>query len=374
MPGSPHRPLSLILEMVASGERTLGRLATGLKRHEGMYFIPSPTELADYLMRLNQLVERNRAKAEVDEDAGTLTPEPAVRAGYPRPLGLKDKEGGFLPCVFTSQKRAEEFAAEHQVTTGTGRVAVLCRPWASGLRSFLGLKYAGMSVDHDSVHNLKLSQASMGRLFAHLTLADFAALEKVYVVTLGRTVHVQRTWRDEIQVFAFDAQAAAKEGLALLKAKSDKVQVSPVPMEHFLTSIKRINVGQLVVNPAVEGERHYDQKDIDKLTKAAGGTPVDETTAQLKLDEESDPLRFEDTGVNIAVSSYGMARAAADEIGGKRAVRATGSEQSKPDKPVPAPPTSSEDKGPKTAAPAAAPRRGAQREVLGFSKKKKEKD
>ncbi len=374
MPGSTHRPITLILEMVASGERTLGRLATGLKRHEGMYFIPSPTELADYLMRLNQLVERSRAKAEVEDVAGTLTPEPSVRAGYPRPLGLKDKEGGFLPCVFTSQKRAEEFAVEHQVTTGMGKVAVLCRPWASGLRSFLGLKYAGLSVDHDSVHNLKLSQASMGRLFAHLTLADFAALEKVYVVTLGRTVHVQRTWRDEIQVFAFDAAPAAQEGLAILKAKSDKVQVSPVPMEHFLASIKRINVGQLVVNPGVEGERHYDAKDIDKLTKAARGAEIDETTAQLKLDEESDPLRFEDTGVNIAVSSYGMAGAAADEVGAKRAVRATGTEQSIPSKPAASvPPTSSEDKGQKPAArPATAPRRGAQREVLGFSKKKKE--
>lgn len=357
MPKSKSRDLVDVLELVSAGERSLRRLATALKDNPEMAIVVPPNKLAEYLQALG-------AAFAAAEGGGA-----ALQPVYPQPVGRQDKDGRFVPCVFSSPDLAQHFARANGLAIGD-QAPAMTLPWVAGFREFLRQGYGGVIVDDGTEHALPIVRGALVRLYSQITLVDLARSERLWVVMANGKVHAQKSWRGERQVFVYDSEVAAEAGNEKLRGQGSPARAAKVDTQLFLRQSIRAEVGMLVVNPTQGDERFYDPDDLVRLERAAAGEDVDEVTVTSRIIdlEQSDPaVELEDTGVAIKVPSYAATDLPAEEaIAVNRGIRTRGRAPAPEAAAEPAPRPAPKPKASNVEEP---PRRGGVRRSLSFGKK-----
>jgi len=291
-----------IIDKVRRGTRNLHRLAQALEREPRMVFVPAQFKLHSFLTELEgsyqRFWERTRDRVAAPPSATSMHPI------YPKPLGLRTKDGGFVPCAFTSEELAEAYAESADHVVGEEGFPLMLRPWSDAFRDYIARGFEGVAFDFGSPHALRIDRRAMKRLYALLTVGELAAREALYVVMVGKRVHQQRTKNGHIQVFMFDSPGAAAEGNRRLSKQADQLKARKVETGRLLRQFMRVRIDQLIVNPMIAGERYFSRQDLERMEALSRGEKIDEQTQPTAPKVEPRPserLEFEASGVDIAV-------------------------------------------------------------------------
>jgi hypothetical protein len=212
-PISPHLPkvmtdeqnsgLIELMRRTARGDGTYRELADALERLDGLILPVPPADFARFMGELDNALE--------EKGYGNVTVNDAEK---PRGIGLTLKDGRFVQQIFTNDDEAREFAVTSGLIQPDEALAMQSTPAASAMFDNLAAGHAGMQLDPKTDHQVNLDRGIVARLYALLTLKEFAKIGSLHVVMLNGKIATQKSKSgDGAQAFVFGSAEAAAWGV-----------------------------------------------------------------------------------------------------------------------------------------------------------------
>ncbi len=267
-------PLVEALRRTNRGEGDRHEMAGALAGHESLYIIVPPADLSRWMGDLdNALKEKGYGKLKTSD------------AEKPRYVGLTTEEGAFVPRAFSDDTLAHEYAVLCGLIDPGEAMAFMTRSPVNMLYECMVENYAGLILDDGTEHKVNLDRNSIARLYALLTLEEFALLPVLHIVMKDGQPLLQRE-QDEsqkLEAFAYDSKQAAHLGvqqqMALSNANGVSAQESPT--RALIERLLRTGVTSLFVNPTFPNERWYEREDLARIVQLLGGDPAAAVTARI---------------------------------------------------------------------------------------------
>lgn len=259
-----------VLERTARGEGQFPELASALKGLDRMVLVMPPAEFARFMQDMERVRQEKEAKVARGELPASEMGVKITDVESPRLSGIQTEQG-FVPRIFTDDTIAREYAVTAGLIEPDGNLPLQTKPWVSGLQSFLLEGCAGCVIDDGTDHKINLKRQTMARLFACMTLEEFARWPELYVVTFEGKVHYQRTPQGDVQVFAYDNARAAQYGVTRLQENAPGASTASVAPRRLLEEALGAGATMLVVNNFIADARFYDRDDLVKMIELLGG-------------------------------------------------------------------------------------------------------
>jgi hypothetical protein len=243
---------------MARGEATLTDLADALRGTSHLVLAIPPAEGARFFQDLDAAVK--------EKGIGNVRTSDTEN---PRVVGTTGKDG-FVPRVFTSEDVAMEYATARGLIE-PGELLMSNHRDAKGyVIDSLNEQYGGWVIDEGTEHAATLDAPALRRLYALLTLEDFARLPVVHLVGhQGR--FVERLPDGEVQALVFDSERTATIGIQKLRQRVPGVAAQQFPLPPLLTRVLGAGVTRLMVNNGFTTERWYASDDLGKMVALLGG-------------------------------------------------------------------------------------------------------
>lgn len=242
----------------------LEELAGSLGALPHLILVIPPDEFPALLEGLRRSVAQNGSRA------------PLGDGDEPRGAGLVTAEGEFVPCLFTREDLARNFAAGKGLTRHGAPLSLVRQPPAIRLRRHLVQRHASLILDAGSASARRLERVSVARLYALLTRDAFVSSRELHVLTRrGRVLLLPS--QAGMCAFVFESPGSATAAIAQLDVTPDGLEIRSMAASLLLEVLLGEGVAQLVVDATLPTQRGYTQADLSGMLERIASPPVNPT-------------------------------------------------------------------------------------------------